>query len=111
MSRQRKKVSEQDRVLEELILSTKNNIKEISFSYEKLSHILKKMPEYEWSLQEEEILHILGRVSMEACEGCSRFYQCYRKEKQDVLDEVRQMLLEIENGKNGGKIKIPYSFE
>lgn len=106
-----KEKAEQDRVLEELIQNTKNQMKEISFSYEKLSYILKKMPGRQWSLQEEEILNILGRTSVEACEECSRFYQCYRKDKHRVLDEVRQMLTWMEKGGNGGKIKVPAAFE
>ena len=65
---------------EEMIKITKNQLKELSFSYEKLSQTLKKMPMCHWSLKSDEIDAILGRLSMEACENCERFYQCYRKE-------------------------------
>lgn len=111
MAKRIREKAEQDRVLEELIQNTRNQMKEISFSYEKLSHILKKMPERQWNLQEEEVLNILGRTSVEACEECGHFYQCYRKDKQDVLNEVKQMLSQMEKGGTGGKIRIPSAFK
>lgn len=103
--------AEQDRVLEELMKSTKNQMKEISFSYEKLGHILNKMPKRQWNLMEDEVMNILGRISIEACEGCGRFYQCYRQDKAKVLEEVKQMLYQVEKGGTGGQIKVPHTFE
>jgi len=85
-----------DLVLEELTKDTKNKIKELSFSYEKLSQILKKMPVIEWKINEEEAARILGRVSMEACNGCAKFYSCYKKEQNRLLGEVQVMLRRME---------------
>lgn len=110
MSRYQRGKGEQDKVLEELMESTKNRMKEISFSYEKLSHILKKMPDRKWQLTEEEIKNILGRISMDACEGCSRFYECYRKEKEQLWKEVETMLLQIEKEGIGTRIRVPAAF-
>ncbi|MDO4555931.1 MAG: SpoIIE family protein phosphatase [Lachnospiraceae bacterium] len=111
MAGRRRSRIEQDRVFEELIKNTKNQMKEISFSYEKLGHTLKKMPNRRWNLSEEEILNILGRISIEACEGCSRFYQCYRSEKGQMIEEVTDMLDQLEKHGIGVKLKVPKTFE
>lgn len=95
---------------EEMIKITKNQLKELSFSYEKLSQTLKKMPMCHWSLQSDEIDAILGRLSMEACENCERFYQCYRKEKEDLSLEVEDMLHQVEKGGTGISVDIPHTF-
>ena len=71
----KKQIAQMDLVLEEITKDTKNKIKELSFSYEKLSQILKKMPAGEWNLNEEEMEHILGRVSLEVCADCDNFYE------------------------------------
>ena len=92
----RKQTAQLDLILEEITKDTKNKIKELSFSYEKLSQILKKMPVSQWRLNEEEIATILGRVSIEACRDCENFYECY-KENQEVLHkEVKNMLWQME---------------
>jgi stage II sporulation protein E len=110
MTRYVREKGEQDQVLTELMRSTKNQMKELSFSYEKLGHMLKKMPVQQWRLSEDEQMQIVGRLSIEACEGCSRFYQCYRKEKEKILREINQMLDQVEHG-NGGTLSIPGSFQ
>ena len=96
----KKQASQIDYILEEITMDTKNKIKELSFSYEKLSQILKKMPVSQWRLNEEEAGNILGRVSMEACSGCGKFYECYKKEQNTILGEVMVLLRQME--KNGG---------
>lgn len=106
----RKKTSESDRIIEEMIKSTKNQLKELSFSYEKLGQTLKKMPVCHWSLQEEEILNIVGRISMEACEGCSRFYQCYRQEKGELIEEVERILSYLEQNGTGERKDLTEAF-
>lgn len=92
----KKQTAQLDLVLEEITRDTKNKIKELSFSYEKLSQILKKMPASKWHINEEEAAAILGRVSIEACEGCSRFYDCYKKEQKRLLRETMKMLRLLE---------------
>lgn len=92
----KKQTAQLDLVLEEITKDTKNKIKELSFSYEKLSQILKKMPVSKWHMNEEEAAAILGRVSIEACEGCSRFYNCYKKEQDLLLGETMKMLRLLE---------------
>ena len=59
----KKQLAQMDLVLQEVTRDTKNKIKELSYSYEKLSQILRKMPVCLWTLEEEEIRNILGRVS------------------------------------------------
>lgn len=109
MKSRKKELAQMDLVLEEITRDTKNKMKELSYSYEKLSQILKKMPACEWKLQEEEILTILGRTSLEACEGCSRYYQCYQSEKEWLLEEVRHLLAKLE--KQGTWVSISLSEE
>jgi len=92
----KKQIAQMDLVLEEITKDTKNRIKELSFSYEKLSQILKKMPADEWNLNEEEITHILGRVSLEACAGCHKFDDCYKADQNSFLAEVTVMLHRME---------------
>ena len=92
----KKQIAQMDLVLEEITKDTKNKIKELSFSYEKLSQILKKMPAGEWNLNEEEMEHILGRVSLEVCADCDNFYECYKKEQKAFQAEVTLMLRRME---------------
>jgi stage II sporulation protein E len=92
MLSRKKQAAQIDLVLEEITKDTKNRIKELAFSYEKLSQILKKMPASEWTLNQEEAEQVLGRVSLEACKGCGKFYDCYRKENQRILREVLSVL-------------------
>jgi len=91
-----KQAAQIDFVLEEITRDTKNRIKELAFSYEKLSQILKKMPAYQWHLNKEEAENILGRVSLKTCNGCERFYDCYKKEQNEILSEVITMLKQLE---------------
>ena len=92
----RRKPEDGQDIMEEMIKNTRNQLKELSFSYEKLGQTLKKMPLCQWNLQEEEICNIIGRTSMEACEDCSHFYQCYRKEKDRLVEEVKRGLQHLE---------------
>lgn len=96
MISRKKQLAQMDLVLEEVTRNTKNKIRELSYSYERLSQILKKMPTCQWNLQEEEILTILGRTSLETCEGCSEYDRCYRTEKEMLFDEVSRFLRRLE---------------
>lgn len=95
---------------EELTKNAKNQLKELSFSYEKLAKTLKKMPVCHWSLQMEEVEHVLGRISMDVCEGCSRFYECYRREKETLLLEVKEMLHQLERQGTSMAVDVPRAF-
>lgn len=107
----KKQLAQMDLVLQEVTRDTKNKIKELSYSYEKLSQILRKMPVCQWTLEEEEIRNILGRVSLEACEGCSRFYDCYKREKEKLIYEVTRMLRQLERQGTGEPVLMPETFQ
>ncbi len=92
----RKQMAQMDLVLEEITKDTKNKIKELSFSYEKLSQILKKMPEDRWKLSEEEKQDILGRASLETCTNCEQYFVCYKREHDFFYREVSVMLRRME---------------
>ena len=92
----KKQTAQLDLILEEITRDTKNKMKELSFSYEKVSQILKKMPASSWQLNEEEATAILGRVSIEVCHGCEKFYQCYKIKQAVLCSQVMDLLWYLE---------------
>lgn len=107
----KKQMAQMDLVLEEITKDTKNKIKELSFSYEKLSQILKKMPEDRWNLSEEEKKDILGRVSLEACADCENYYRCYKTEQNDFFSEAALMIRQIERQGTLAPDSLPECFQ
>lgn len=95
-----------DEVQEKVLQNIENQLRELSFSYEKLGKTLKKMPKMQWDLSEEEMRHLLGRISLEVCRDCGEYYRCYRQEREKLLDEVKRMLGCLEQQGTGEKEKL-----
>lgn len=97
-------------IVAEQIREMECRLKELSFSYEKLGKTLMDMPETQWELTTEEIYSILGRISLEVCDGCSVYYECYKQRKEETLGITRKILCYLEQRGTGQKDQIKNIF-
>lgn len=99
-----------DGVQEKLFQNIENQLRERSFSYEKLGKTLKKMPEFQWKLSEEEIYQMLGRISLDTCQDCEEYYRCYRQDKEKFLVEAKRVFFYLEQQGTGRKERFMEKF-
>lgn len=100
-------MSDMELMLEEMTVNTKNKMKELSFSYEKLSQILRKIPPGDWGLDEEEQAQLLGRICMNVCQGCENYGTCYKNKKEILLREISRSAKYLQ--KQGTSAEISFS--